>query len=189
MADPSGLLIAKKISTIPRLGVDLQMISTLNLKPEDVEEKYKAPKKHLKSLPSHLQEEVKEKRIEIDAVLAAVGPKRLWSCLEKKMLELAPQRDLTRSADLTVILPREILVPLIKINKFVRSVGASKQEDIQVKLRNWKRGFVDIEKVERSFQSKIIRIIRKDDRIQELAKQLNKLAANIPKNPQESSLK
>lgn len=187
--DASGLLIAQKISAIPRLGVDLPMISTLNLKPEDVEEKYKAPKKHLKPLPSHLQEEVKEKRIEIDAVLAAVGPKRLWSYVEKKMLELAPQRDLTRSADLTVILPREILVPLMKINKFVRSVGASKQEDIKVKLRNWKRGFVDIEKVERSFQSKIIRIIRKDDRIQELAKQLNKLADSISKNPQKSSLK
>lgn len=187
--DASGLLIAQKISTIPRLGVDLQMISTLNLKREDVEEKYKAPKKHLKPLPSHLQEEVKEKRIEIDAVLAAVGPKRLWSYLEKKMLELAPQRDLTRSADLTVVLPREILVPLMKINKFVRSVGASKQEDTKAKLRNWKRGFIDIEKVERSFQSKIIKIIKKDDRIQELAKQLNKLADSISKNPQKSSLK
>jgi len=105
------------------------------------------------------------------------------------MLELAPQRDLTRSADLTVVLPREILVPLMKINKFVRSIGASKQEDIETRLRQWKKGFIDIEKVERSFQSKIIKIIKKDDRIQELAKQLNKLADSISKNPQKSRLK
>ena len=172
--------------SIPRLGVDPQMISTLNLKREDVEEKYKAPKKHLKPLSPHLQEEVKEKRIEIDAVLAAVGSTRLWDYLEKKMLELTEQRDLTRSTNLTIKLPPEISAPLNKIMTFVRSVAAPKQKNTLAKLKSWKRGFVDIELVEKSFQSRVIEIMRKDSSVQGLAEQLNKLVDSISKNSQKA---
>jgi DNA topoisomerase VI subunit B len=180
--DASGLLIAQKLPRVPRLGVDPQMISKLGLKRQDLEETYKAPKRHLDPLPPNLKTEVEEKRIEIDAVLAAIGPEKLWNYLEEKMLEIAPQRDLTRSVDLSIKLPPEIYATIGKIIEFIRSVGAPKQEDIRRKFRNWKRGFIDIEKVERAFQLKVIKIIRKDGRIQELAKQLNKLANIISKN-------
>lgn len=180
--DASGLLIAQKLPGIPRLGVDPQMISKFGLKRQDLEEKYKAPKKHLMALPPEFQEGVRENRIEIDAVLATIGPEKLWNYLEAKMLKLAPQRDLTRSVDLSIKLPSEILNPLAKIREFIISVGAPKQKDVGMKLRNWKRGFLDVEKVERAFQSKIIKILRKDEKIQELGKQLNKLANSISKN-------
>jgi len=158
------------------------MISKLGLTQKDLEEKYKAPKKHLMALPPEFQEGVRENRIEIDAVLATIGPEKLWNYLEKKMLELAPQRDLTRSVDLSIKLPSEILNPLAKIREFIISVGAPKQKDVETELRNWEKDFLDVEKVERAFQSKIIKILRKDEKIQELGKQLNKLANSISKN-------
>jgi len=187
--DVSGLLIAQKLLTIPRLGVDPQMISRLSLSRRYLEEKYDtkdgmAPKKHLKALPLHLQEEVREKRIEIDAVLAAVGPERLWNYLEEKMLGLAPQRDLTRSIDLAIPLPPDISTPLAKITKYVGSVGAPKREEIKEELKRWKEGFVDVEEVEERVQSDVIEEIRKNEQVQELAKQLNELADSIVKNSQ-----
>jgi len=56
--DASGLLIAEKLKDILRLGVDPRMISRLGLS---------------------------RKRIEIDAILAAVGPEKLWNYLEERM--------------------------------------------------------------------------------------------------------
>jgi len=182
--DASGLLIAQKLPTIPRLGVDPHMITKLGLNKEDLEEKYKAPKKHLDPLPPNLQKEVKEKRVEIDAVLTVIGPEQLWNYLEHKMLELAPERDLTRSADLAIPVPPEISDPITTISEFVRSVGAPKLEDYRTKLGNWRKGLPDIENLEQSFQSEILDIIRKDERVIEIAKQLRKLVDKFFKNPQ-----
>lgn len=184
--DASGLLIAQKLSDIPRIGIDPETISRLGLSRRDLEERYdtkdgNAPKKHLKALPPELQDEVKEKRIEIDAVLAAVGPEKLWNYLEKKMLELAPQRDMTRSVDLSIPLPTEISTPITKITEFVKSVGSPKLEKIKVKLENWKEGLVDVEHMEKQIQSDIIEEISKNKEIEELAVQLNELAVSITK--------
>lgn len=178
--DASGLVIAQKLPTIPRLGVDLGMISELGLNRRDLEEEYEAPKRHLKSLPLELQEEVRKRRIEIDAILTAVGPEKLWNCLENRILRLAPQRDLTRSIDLTIKIPPEISNPIKMITEFVESIGTSKREEIKQKLRAWS-GFADVEEKEIEIQSEIIKEIRKDERVQELAEQLSKLADMYPK--------
>ena len=165
------------------------MISRLNLNRNDVEEKYVAPKRHLKPLPSHLQKEVDKKRIEIDSVLNAIGPEKLWKYLEEKMLELAPERDLTRSIDLIIPLPSEISKPLMRITGFIRSVGSPTQKEHKAKLEIWRRPFIDIEKAEKSFQSKVLKVIRRDERIQQLAEQLNRIADEISKISQKMDSK
>lgn len=189
--DASGLLIGEKTlkGVIPRLGVDLEMVSKLNLSRGDLEEIYdtkdgKAPKNHLKDLPPQIQKEVRDKRIEIDAVLVAVGPEKLWNYLEEGMLNIAPQRDLTRSAQLTIPLPLEISRSMIKIREFIQTVVGPTQKDIKARMANWRQGFADIEKIEKSFQTRMLRVMRSDERIQELAQQIKKLADSISKNSQ-----
>ena len=137
--------------------------------------------KHFKILPASEQVLVKDTRVEIDAVVTVVGSERFWNYLEDKM-ELAPQRDLTRSVDLTIKLPPEISTPLAEITEAVRSVGARKQEEIKEELRNWKEGFVDVKEKEKEIQSDIIEEIREDKQVPELAAQLKKLANSISKN-------
>ena len=105
------------------------------------------------------------------------------------MLELAPQRDLTRSVDLTIPFPPEISKPLTRITGFVRSVGSPTQKDIKARMENWRRGFIDIEKTEKSFQSKVLKVIRRDKRIQGLAKQLDRIAREISKISQKMNSK
>ncbi|MFX0210039.1 MAG: ATP-binding protein, partial [Candidatus Hodarchaeota archaeon] len=100
--DASGLVISMKVPNIQRLGVDYLTVTNLGLNISDVEETYEAPSKHLKKLSKEMQEKVKDKRIEIDSILAEVGPERFWEYLENEMLKYKPIRDLTRSIDLEI---------------------------------------------------------------------------------------
>jgi hypothetical protein len=81
--DASGLLISRKVEEIPRIGIDNETVARLGPKFGDVAESYKAHRRHLKALPLELQELVKSSRIEIDSVLAEVGPMRFWGILRK----------------------------------------------------------------------------------------------------------
>lgn len=180
--DASGLLIASKVlgGQIPRIGVDLKMIEKLGLSRGDLEEKYdkkdsKAPTKHLMGLPEEMQGEVKDKRVEIDAVLAAVGPERFWNYIEKSILEMAPTRNMNRSVDSTIQLPSEIAESINAITGFIQSAGSEKQNEFRRILDDWKEGFADVGEIEKGVQYQICEEIRKNDSVQELAKQLKSL--------------
>jgi len=182
--DASGLLIASKVleGKIPRIGVDLKMIKELGLSRRDLEEKYDAPKKHLMGLPKEMQVEVKEKRIEIDAVLAAIGPEKFWNYIERSIIEIAPTRDMNRSVEVSIQFPSEIAESINAINEFIQFLGSEKQNEFRRMLSDWNEGFVNVDDKEKELQSQIVEEIRKNDDVQDLAKQLKSLSAKIPKN-------
>ncbi len=183
--DASGLLIAQEVPTIPRIGVDPEMVEELGLSREEVEEAYdtkdgKAPKQHLKALPPELAKEVKEKRIEIDAVIATAGPERFWSIVEKRVAELAPKRDLRRSVELADrdLIPQEILQPLTRIEERVAQLARQKYEPIEEELKEWK-GLADIEEVEDDVRLRVTRALREDSLIKSLASELARLVEKL----------
>ena len=177
--DASGLLIAQKLPTIPRIGVDPQMVSELGLKREEVEEEYKAPLKHKNALPSNIQEEIANKRIEIDAVITAVGPEKFWNYLENKISNLVKTRDLTRSIDLSINLPSIISKPLNELTSQIRSFGRQKREDLKKELENWTTGLVDIEDKETQLQQTIVDEIEKNKVVKNVAEQLEQILEKI----------
>jgi DNA topoisomerase VI subunit B len=187
--DASGLLIASKVlgGQIPRIGVDLKMIEKLELSRRDLEEKYdtkdsKAPTKHLMGLPEEMQAEVKDTRVEIDAVLAAVGPEKFWNYIEQTILEMAPTRNMNRSVDLTIQLPSEVAESINAITGFIQSAGSEKRNELRQKLHDWKEGFVNVDDKEKELQSQIAEEIRENNSVQELARQLKSLSEKIPKS-------
>jgi len=181
--DASGLLIASKVleGKIPRIGVDLKMVKELGLSRRDLEEKYDAPKKHLMGLPKEMQVEVKDTRVEIDAVLAAIGPEKFWNYIEQTILEIAPTRDMNRSVDLNIQFPSEIAESINAINEFIQFLGSEKQNEFRRMLSDWNEGFVNVDVKEKELQSQIVEEIRKNYTVQDLAKQLKSLSAKIPK--------
>jgi DNA topoisomerase VI subunit B len=183
--DDSGLVMFQNTlkGEIPRLGVDSQMLDALKINREAVEEKYKPSDKHFKSLPLGMQEQVKHTRVEIDAVLAAVGPENFWNYIQQQIQTLAPTRDLNRSIDLTVRLPSEIAEHISIITGFIQSIASLKQKEIRESLKEWKGGLVDVEEKEEEFHSLMCNEMLKNTQVQEVAKQLKGLTEKIPKTP------
>ena len=132
----------------------------------------------MKALPPELRKRVQEERIEIDSVLAEVGPERLWAHLEDRMTELAPRRDLTRSLDLSIILPGMITEPLGWLTRSLKALGEPRRSVLQLGLQAWSGGFQDISKIEDEIQAEITASIAKDQRTQELAAALEELVTN-----------
>jgi DNA topoisomerase VI subunit B len=173
--DASGLLISVKVADIPRIGVDMSTLSQLRIHFSDVAERYTPPQKHLKALPPEMLDLVKIFRIEIDSVLAEVGPDLLWKHLEAKMLKLAPVRDLTRSIEILINLPAMITKPIDELCDVIRSLGRDSQKHIQSNLRRWEGGFPNVPEMEGQLQADIMNNISKDPRVDELSEDLRAL--------------
>jgi len=133
----------------------------------------------VKALPRELQESIKGYRIEIDSVLAEVGPERFWDHVEDRMFELAPKRDLTRSLDLSVNLPDEISEPIDMLTRYIKAMGKPEQHRIMMELREWKDGFMDATEYEQRLQDEIVRSFSDDRRIMELSEALNELVSTL----------
>ena len=56
---------------------------------------------------------------------------------------------MNRSVNLSILLPPEISTPLARLAEFVKSLGISKQKDLQAKLETWLGGFFDVVEYER----------------------------------------
>lgn len=111
--DASGLLLAKKVPSIYRVGIDFSTLDYFGLTPTEVEEAHKPDNNHMKPLKDiayNGEEEdeenyaladylkfVKSKRIEIDSVLAKVGNPRFWDFIIYNLNKKFPRRDYNRS--------------------------------------------------------------------------------------------
>jgi hypothetical protein len=170
--DASGLLMAEKLSGIPRIGISIDTLVQLGLRRQSVEETYKPPRNHLDGLRksdlvfrqgAELFSYIQSKRIEIDSVLAEVSPETFWQYLLHELRRIYPSRDYTRAinVDPSGIAQRKYL-PVIK-PLVDRSVSVTKQ--LTNKFNDSKRnvdGFLDIEKVESEFEHSFHERIKRD---------------------------
>jgi 5S rRNA maturation endonuclease (ribonuclease M5) len=129
--DVSGLLLARKVPGVFRIGIDFDTLDYFRLKPEDVEERYKAENNHLKPLSEMGPAESEDKskftmdlkytanmRIEIDSVLAKVGNEPFWEYIVDNLVKQFPQRNYNRSINVPqFVMPDVINEFLNKIKK------------------------------------------------------------------------
>jgi len=186
--DSSGLYMWCKLREkieIPRIGVDPLMAERLGLDWEALQEDYgqegKTPQhwKALKKMEPALAKMVKRKRVEIDSILAEVGPERLWKCLEERMMKIHPVRDYTRSIDFSIKLPEEVMNPIQEILRHIESFGKRKQQELMKQMKEWKHGFVNVDEEETKIQIEIQKEILRHREINRIIKELNALCQKI----------
>ncbi|MDG6981056.1 MAG: hypothetical protein JRN51_08110 [Nitrososphaerota archaeon] len=172
--DDAGFVIANNLGGIARLGVDSRMIQELaremgHATTDEVREFRKGIEEKANFYFTNLEEDqylelgwtAKEPpsrkdqmtRIEIDAVLAFVGREQFWAYLLTRMMELAPERDLTRSlrdpAELAELaLPSEVKEYVDHVRETFRAPIQRRIEKRFEGYRKWHGGFQDLEKLE-----------------------------------------
>jgi len=157
--DMSGLLIAGKVPDIPRIGITLETLQTLQIPISEVaEELTERNNKHSDAVKElYLDDYIAEKdwcfvnssskhgrRIEIDNVLAYVGAEKFWQdFVVKRFGELFPSRDYRRSINIPEYITPPILQGTIdSIHQKVKDFFKPECEKIMYKLKSY-RGFID----------------------------------------------
>jgi hypothetical protein len=172
--DDAGFVMGNNLEGIDRLGVDSRMIQELagemgHVTAGEVKEFRKGIEEKANFYFTNLEEDQylelgwtsKEPpsrkdwmmRVEIDAVLAFVGRERFWSYLLKRMKELAPERDLTRSlrdpAELAErALPHEVKEYVEHVRETFRAPIQRAIEKRLGEYREWKGDFQNMEELE-----------------------------------------
>jgi 5S rRNA maturation endonuclease (ribonuclease M5) len=180
--DDSGLVMAHNLQGFARIGVDNNMIkeagkhASRTLQKKDVEEAYKPSPKHYPSLPDKEKKDVANTRVEIDALLAAVGPEALWKAIEAAITRIARVRDLTRSIAPKIHLPEYISDPLERIRQATLDTGKPLLEKRMKRIRTWRGGLVEVDEVERSIERAVLDDLRRERKLRKIAPLLNKAA-------------
>jgi 5S rRNA maturation endonuclease (ribonuclease M5) len=180
--DDSGLVMAHNLQGFVRIGVDNEMIveagkyAGRSLQKKDVEEAYKPSPKHYSSLPDDEKKDVANTRVEIDALLAAVGPEALWKTIEAAITRNARVRDLTRSIAPEIHLPEYISDPLERIRQAALEAGKPLLEKRMKRIRTWRGGLVEVDEVERSIEKAVLDDLRQERRLRKIAPLLSKAA-------------
>jgi len=137
--DDAGLVMEYQLPGIPRIGVDEEMIQYFGLNEEDLREKYN-PGSHL----AYLRDVNKEKavkvskfRIEIDSVLAEVGPVKLFEYILYKLCQLFPERNYNRAIEVNPVLPSEVNELIDAIRKYLQNITGNYIEEIKRRLQSW----------------------------------------------------
>ena len=190
--DASGLLLAKKLPEFKRIGVDLEMVTFLQRKgylkgdPEEMWEAYdtetgEAPKGHLMKLAKEEQNLVCSHRLEIDALVASVGPQHLWEAIKDRMNRVAC-RDLTRSMELSMmeLLPDGIADALKIIRTYVGNLAQPLLQSELERYRNWRGDIPEsIQNEERQVQKTVKKSLSKDDTVRRISKTLENLTQSL----------
>lgn len=172
--DDAGFVIGNNLEGIDRLGVDSNMIRELaremgHATTDEVREFRNRIEEKANFYFTNLEEDQylelgwtseeppsrkdQMTRVEIDAVLAFVGRERFWGYLLKRMKELAPERDLTRSlrepAELAErAMPHEVKEYVEHVRETFRAPIQRSIEKRFGEYREWKGGFQNLEKLE-----------------------------------------
>ena len=183
--DLEGLLMGKNLPQFRRIGINDSIIELAGrfydprrkLVRADVEEDYK-PNKNIQSdkLTDAERSEVAKTRVEIDAVLAAVGPAALWKAIEATISEQIKVRDLTRSIEPEIRPPDSIAEPIKRIQDAICEIGEPMLEKNLDPLREWRKGFTDVEKLERRIQNDITSTLSRKRKLRRVAAILSKAA-------------
>lgn len=185
--DDSGLLIAKKVSEIPRIGIDFETLNHFGLNSEDVEESYDDdhPRKHFDALEKLAEEDpalrellpyVKDKRIEIDSVIAIVGNKRFWKFIIGKLGILSRHRDYNRAIDTPeFVMPKQIESFIKVIKEKCKKAAAFEYNKIKDELKEVKGFIDDIDKRTEENGKRIADAISDDEDMKEVIADIEKL--------------
>jgi hypothetical protein len=134
--DVSGMYMAKMIKHVYRIGVDLNTLEYFSLNVEDVAEKYEANSNHLKPLQEIAKSDttlysdlkfLKDKRIEIDSIIANVGSEEFWEFIEHRLSEKFAKRNYNRAIDIAEFVYPDIVKNMLE--KLEKKFAASAAQE------------------------------------------------------------
>lgn len=188
--DIPGILIASKLGqSVPRLGIDERTLRHFGISRDDttVVIPYTAKRKRLKE--ENLQELVendsrfnskdvvdidflRRRKIEIDAILAKVGPERFWQYLQDLLGKEFEKRDYGRVIDSEPDLSSHY-PPIIKrlqsfFDNHVSKITEDKSNEYSEELEEVE-GFIDVKEKEREIDEELGKIVESDPILKEIA--------------------
>ena len=189
--DASGIKIVKDIPTeIPRLGVDQGMLDYFGLDKNDDNIRLLSPPPEnqigpIRDVVKEAKEPNGDKRfenvdleflerykVEIDAVLAAVGSERLWQYLMDKIEKLFPRRDYTKAistlTDLSSHYPEAIRNFETYISSFAQDLITNERLKIGAELKDVK-GFIDVEEKKIEIDKRLGKPIESNEHLKDIA--------------------
>jgi 5S rRNA maturation endonuclease (ribonuclease M5) len=191
--DVSGLLLARKVSEVYRIGIDFNTLNYFGLQPKDVEEEYRAENNHMKPLkemgPAEGEDEstfyknleyITSKRIEIDSILAKIGNEPFWKYLIQSLVNRFPKRNYNRSIDVPkFVMPDVISEFLDKIKNKNVSTIRSEYELIKDELLDLEGTLDDVNEEEEKITIRFKTAIEKDEKLLPILTKVQKLSDEI----------
>lgn len=187
--DAAGVVIGKKANGIVTLGVDLDLVKKLKIQLTDVEEVYDSDKGgHWKWLNAnhpgyeHLQY-LKQKRVEIDSVLAATSAKNLWGVVLDRLGKAFPNRNYNRALYIT-----DYDTPIWydeftdMAEKLFGRKAAAYTEEVRDKYSNYKGFIKDIQKQEQEIYQGQRDAVEGDEIVDGLRRKLEIITSWVEEN-------
>lgn len=180
--DASGIKIASDAGDIPRLGVDQEMLDYFGLDNNDPN--LSVPMKAAKDVitpikglvSSDVLEFLKYKKVEIDAVLAAVDSERFWEYLIYKLDQHYPTRNYTRviksAPDASKYYPTVIYGLHNVIKKYIDLILEDEASEIEDELKEVKGFIEDIDQRRQDIDKRYRVIVDKDETLKEIDEKL-----------------
>lgn len=200
--DAYGIMIAYTIRSdkIHRIGVDREMLEYLQLSDADVadggvSQPYKPRENAIKPVRGfarfyeqegvkkykHIYDDlsfIEERKIELDSVIAKVGAAKFWEYLERKILQIAPRRNVNRAAeepDTIEVYPDYFSESLIHLKEIAEYKIKREREKIRAEQADTE-GLTDIREKELANKNRLKEILTKDPQMQNIG---SKLARSI----------
>jgi Protein of unknown function C-terminus (DUF2399) len=183
--DASGIKLAHDAGDIPRLGVDQEMLDYFGLDREDttVSVPFSAKIDIITRISDLVSADtlqfLKRRKIEIDAVLAAVGSERFWEYLIHKLKDYYPTRDYTRvispTPEVSTYFPESIKDIQSRLGKYTDLILDDEEEKVTNELSGFEGFIEDVGKRRLEIDERYQEITEKD----EILKELDKIATKI----------
>lgn len=178
--DDAGLVMKYQLPDIPRIGIDEGTLRYFNLEEKDVREEYR-PGDHLKYLQKLKEEDaerVSRYRIEIDSILAEVGPDRFLEFIIHKLCELYPERNYNRAINVATVFPEEINELTKAVERYLQNVTRKDADEIRRRLERF-YGLERVDKIEEEVKKEILQRELEDDGFRAILEEIRKLIAKV----------
>jgi hypothetical protein len=188
-----GVLIASEAKGVVWLGVNEKMLQYFGLDKQNksVVVSYNPKKKRIDPVKfRNLIESderfrglveidfLKKNKIELDAILAAVGSEELWKYLMEELKESYPTRDYNRVISSRPSLfnhyPKSIRNLVRYMRNYVDLLISNEREKIEAELKDVE-GFIEVEKKKKEIEKRLGEIVEADTRLKKMGLQLEEL--------------
>ena len=193
--DIPGILIASKLRGVLWLGVNEETLLHFGISKQDKQRVVPYNPKRKRITDENFEELVnsnprfagkvgidflKRNKVELDAVLAEVGSRRLFEYFKDLIEEKHPKRDYTRVIESRPALehhyPKAIRYFTRYILDHVESITEDEMKDIQSELRDVK-GFLDVPEKEKEIDKRYGDIVAGDKHLKDIAEAIKNLAS------------
>lgn len=196
------MLLAKDVPDIPRIGIDFETLGYLGLNRKIVEEDYDKPldnRHHFTNLQNLAEEGdldpkleamlpyIKNKRIEIDSVLAEAGNKKFWNFCLDKLKGLWKNRNYNRAINIPEdIIPEEIEDFIEDLKEKCNDVTADGRIEIDATLEEIEGFIDDVDSSEEDIEDQIREVLSEDRGIQSVVTKVEELKEKLNQNQDEN---